>query len=103
MATFAVVKTGGKQYLVHAGDVIKIEKLTVEPGVSVELETLLVAEDGGAMEIGSPTLGKRVKAEVLRQGRAKKIDVIKFKRKVRYKRKYGHRQPFTEVKIAAIA
>lgn len=103
---FAVIKTGGKQYRVKEGDKVKIEKLDVEKGKKVDFdEVLLVADDKGEdLKVGTPIVeGAKVSAKVLEQGRAKKIDVIKYKRKVRYRRKYGHRQLFTEVLIEKIA
>ena len=97
---FAVIKTGGKQYLVHSGDVLKIEKLDVEPGKEVVFDkVLLVAnEDGTDVKIGTPYLdGVSIAATVESQSRDKKIRVVKFKRKVRYKRVRGHRQNKTRV------
>lgn len=109
----AVIRTGGKQYKVREGDAIRIEKLDVEAGSSVDFkDVLLVADekgenpghnDGAGVKIGAPLVaGAKVTATVLAQGRAKKIDVIKYKRKIRYRRKYGHRQPYTQVKIEKI-
>ncbi len=102
MAKIAVIKTGGKQYKVAEGDVLKIEKLEKNAGEKVQFETLLIADDK-AIEIGAPTLGEKVEAEVVKEGRAKKVSVVKFKNKVRYRRNVGHRQPFSEVKIISIA
>lgn len=98
----AVISTGGKQYLVSEGDVIKIEKLEAEAGKSVSFETLLTAE-GDKLNLGTPSLGEKVTAEVVRQGRHAKIEVVKYKAKSRYTRRHGHRQHFTEVKITKIA
>jgi len=101
---FAVIKTGGKQYVVKEGDVLAVEKLDVEAGKSVKLETLAIAEeDGSKLDLGTPSLGEKVTAEVIEQGRAKKVDVVKYKPKVRYRRRVGHRQPFTKIKISKIA
>ncbi|MBU2575526.1 50S ribosomal protein L21 [Patescibacteria group bacterium] len=102
---FAVIKTGGKQYKVKKGDKLKVEKLDAEKDKSIDFdEVLLVADEKGEdVKIGAPLVkGAKVSAKVLEQGRAKKIDVIKYKRKIRYKKKYGHRQLFTEVLIQAI-
>ncbi len=103
----AVIKTGGKQYLVEKGDKLRVEKLPkVEEGKSVTFkEVLLVGEKGGAKtQVGSPTVkGASVEAKVLKVGRAKKVQVRKFKAKSRYTRNYGHRQPFVEVQIEKIA
>lgn len=99
----AVIKTGGKQYIIKEGEMLKIEKLVLNEGDTAQLtEVLLTADDdGGNVEIGTPTLSNKViSAEVIEQGRGKKVTVIKYKPKVRYRRKVGHRQPFTKVKIA---
>lgn len=102
----AVIKTGGKQYKVTENDVLKVEKLDVEAGKTFTFdEVLLVAsEDGKSVNVGTPVVkGAKVTAEVLEQGKADKVRVIKFKNKVRYKRIRGHRQPYTKVKITKIA
>lgn len=101
----AVIETGGKQYLIKAGDTVKVEKLVVEPGQAVVFDkVLLLAEaDGLDVKIGAPYLdGVSVEAVVEEQGRADKIRVVKFKRKVRYKRVAGHRQNYTKVKINSL-
>ncbi|PKM91682.1 50S ribosomal protein L21 [Candidatus Falkowbacteria bacterium HGW-Falkowbacteria-1] len=104
MTKIAVIKTGGKQYKVKEGDVIKIEKLPLEDGKKVKFETLMIADtDGSSIEIGAPFLGEKVEGETVSQGRAKKILVIKYKNKTRYKRTIGHRQEFSQVKIEKIA
>lgn len=97
----AVIKTGGKQYVVQPGDVLKIEKLLDVVGSAISFETLLIA-DGDRLEIGTPFLGHRVTGEIKQQGRADKIEVVHYKPKVRYTRRRGHRQPFTEVKITQV-
>ncbi|MCW1929805.1 MAG: 50S ribosomal protein L21 [Candidatus Kerfeldbacteria bacterium] len=100
----AIIQTGGKQYIVKEGDTLRVEKLETEAGNTVQFDTLMTsAEDASSMKLGEPSLGTSVTAEVVKQGRAKKILVRKFKAKVRYMRTYGHRQPFTEVKITKIA
>lgn len=102
----AVIKTGGKQYKVKENDELRVEKLEAEVGKTVNFdEVLLVAsEDGKTVNVGMPTVkGAKVSAEVLEQGKADKVRVIKFKNKIRYKRVRGHRQPFTKVKITKIA
>ena len=105
---FAVIETGGKQYLVKTGDTLKVEKLfaeankPAEAGKEVVFEKVLLtaADDGSDVKFGKPYLsGVAVKAVVEAQGRADKIRVVKYKRKVRYKRTIGHRQSFTKVKI----
>lgn len=102
---FAVINTGGKQYLVQEGQVLKVEKLEKEDGAKIEFDALLLAkEDGSDVKIGTPTVsGAKVTASVLETGKGKKISVIKFKPKVRYRRNVGHRQPFTAIKIEKIS
>ena len=102
---FAVIETGGKQYLVKSGEALKIEKLPVAVGGTVTFDKVLMVadEDGLNVEIGKPYLtGVTVSADVTEQGRNKKILVVKYKRKVRYKRTRGHRQQFTKVKVSAV-
>ncbi len=99
---FAVIKTGGKQYKVTEKTKLKIEKLKVEEGKKVEFDQVLLVSDKDKVELGMPTLAKKVTAKVLTQGRAKKIRVEKYKPKTRYHKVYGHRQPFTEVEIEKI-
>ncbi len=102
---FAVIKTGGKQYLVKEGQSFAAEKLPGNAGDAIAFaEVLLVGEpDGSGVKVGSPLVsGARVETLLVEQGRGKKVDVIKFKSKVRYRRKYGHRQPFTKVKVEKI-
>jgi large subunit ribosomal protein L21 len=101
MAKIAIIKTGGKQYKVAEGQELKIEKLGLEKGTKIKFETLLIADEKDAT-IGAPTLGEKVEAEVLEEGKNKKILVVKFKNKTRYRRNVGHRQPFSKVKILAI-
>lgn len=107
MATkeFAVIKTGGKQYKVSVGDVLRIEKLPKEykEGEKVTFEDVLLFDNGKTTEVGTPTVkGKTVEALFQEAGRAKKILVAKYKAKSRYFVRNGHRQPFYEVKISAI-
>ncbi|MBA3046767.1 50S ribosomal protein L21 [Patescibacteria group bacterium] len=104
MATIAVIKTGGKQYKVKKGQNIKIEKLSAKNGAKVKFDTLLTASsDGKEVNIGKPSLGEKVEGKVVEQGRDKKVMVVKYKNKTRYKRTLGHRQPFTKVEITGIA
>ncbi len=101
---FAVIKTGGKQYLVKEGDILTVEKLDVEAGKPVEFDVLFMAEeDGSKIDIGTPMLKSKAKGEIVVHGRAKKISVVKYKPKIRYKKRVGHRQPFTKVKITKIS
>jgi large subunit ribosomal protein L21 len=98
---FAVIKTGGKQYLVEEGQKLNIEKLDLEEGKNVEFDALLVADKD--VKVGMPTVsGAKVSAKVLEQGRDKKVSVIKYKAKSRYRRNVGHRQPFTKIEIEKI-
>ena len=101
MSKLAIIKTGGKQYLVKENDKIKVEKLADADGSKVELETLMIA-DGDKVEIGEPTLAGKVLAKIVAQGRADKVTGIKYKRKTRYRKKFGHRQHFTEILIEKI-
>lgn len=102
---FAVITTGGKQYIVHEGEELKVEKIDVEEGKSIELDVLLVAdEEGKSVKVGTPTVsGAKVKATIVAHERAKKVAVVKYKPKVRYRRNVGHRQPFTKIKIEKIS
>lgn len=101
----AVIKTGGKQYIIKEGTTLKVEKLPGEQGGKIVFDqVLLVGEEGGEVKVGTPTVaGAKVEATILEQGRAPKVTVIKYKRKVRYKRKLGHRQSYTKIKIDKIA
>lgn len=102
---FAIIKTGGKQYLVKEGDVLTIEKLPQRVGGKIDFSQILLVGDEKAekTQIGQPTVkGVKVEAEILDQGKGPKVRIIKFKPKVRYRRKTGHRQPLTKVKILKI-
>lgn len=104
MEKIAVIKTGGKQYKVKEGDVLKVEKLSVEPGEKIKFDTLMTAKaDGTSLDLGSPSLGEKVEAELVSSGKGKKILVVKYKNKTRYKRTLGHRQEFSQVKINKIS
>lgn len=100
---FAVIKTGGKQYIAEPGKKLKIEKLPVEEGKDFSFEEVLLVEDGTEAKIGTPLVaGVHVAAKVLRHGRAKKITNLRYHSKTRHRRKKGHRQHFTEVEITAV-
>ena len=100
---YAILQSGGKQYRVKPGDVIDVEKLPVEEGSSIELADVLAVFRDGEVSFGSPLLpDASVLAEVKGQGKDKKIIVFKYKRKVRYRRKKGHRQRYTRLAITAI-
>ncbi len=99
----AVIKTGGKQYLVSPGDKIKIEKLNKKEGSEVTFSEVLLLEKQKKIEIGDPLVkGAKVTAKVLKQGKGKKVIIFKYKSKKRYHLKKGHRQPFTQVEILKI-
>lgn len=102
MSKIAVISTGGKQYKVQEGDLVKVEKLETEKGKKVKLDTLLIA-DGANLELGQPSLGEKVEAEVVETGKGKKVTVVKYKNKTRYKKTVGHRQWLTTIKILKIA
>jgi len=99
----AVIKTGGKQYLVNPGDKIKIEKIKTAEGKEVAFKNVLLLEKSQSLKIGTPLVkDAKVIAKVLSQGKDKKIIVFKYKPKTRYKKKTGHRQPYTEIEIIKI-
>ncbi len=101
---YAVVVTGGKQYKVAEGDVLYVEKLTADVDSTVELDNvLLVGKDNGETVVGKPIVeGAKVTAKVLAQGKAKKVVVFKYKPKKDYRKKQGHRQPYTKIQIEKI-
>lgn len=100
---YAVIKTGGKQYRVKKGDVLKVESLTAEAGSDVDFSEVLLIVDGEKSTVGTPLVSKAtVKAKVLSQGRHKKIKIIKFRRRKHHMKQMGHRQNYTEVEITAI-
>lgn len=102
MVNVAVVKTGGKQYIVREGDLLTVSSIA-SAEKTVELETLAVfSEDGSALEVGTPLLDKKIKAEVVAQGKGEKIRVAKFKAKVRYRKVRGFRPSLTTLKIGKI-
>ena len=99
---YAIIKTGGKQYCVEEGKVITIEKLDVEAGAEVAFDEVLLAS-GDSVKIGQPTVaGAKVTGKVLEQGKGAKIRIFKYKAKSNYRRRQGHRQPFTKVQIEKI-
>jgi large subunit ribosomal protein L21 len=100
---YAVVATGGKQYKVEEGDVLRVEKLAGEVGSEIAFDKVLIFSDGENVKIGQPDVdGVTVHAHIVAQGKSKKIIVFKYKRRKRYRRKQGHRQPFTAVRIDRI-
>lgn len=101
---YAVIETGGKQYFIKTGDTLKIEKIDGEPGKDIVFDKILMLADekGADVKIGNPYIdGASITATVEEQGRSRKLRVVKFKRKIRYKRTRGHRQHFTKVKVKA--
>ena len=98
---YAIVKTGGKQYKVEEGTVLKVEKLEAEIGTTVKLDVLMVA-DGDTVKAGDAISGATCEAEVTYAGRGKKINIFKYKAKKNVRKRQGHRQPFTEIKITKI-
>lgn len=100
---YAVIKTGGKQYKVAAGDTLRVESLTAEVGNVVSFEEVLMIANGDKISVGSPLVkGGAVKAEVLSHGRGDKIRIVKHRRRKHYHKEQGHRQNFTEVKVTEI-
>jgi len=100
---YAVIETGGKQYRVQEGDVIRVEKIKVADGETVKFDKVLLVADEGKLNVGKPYVdGAVVEALVENQGKAKKIIVFKYKAKKDYRKKQGHRQPYTQVKIEKI-
>ena len=103
MNEYAVIQTGGKQYRVHPGDVIRVEKLEVSPGDVIEITDVRMTRRDDQVKIGAPQVkGSKVVAEVQGHGRGDKITVLKYKRKTRYRKKQGHRQSYTALKITNI-
>lgn len=101
---YAVIKTGGKQYRVKEGDVIKLETLPAEVGSEVRFEEILMLANGDKVTWGTPLVSKaQVTAEVLDQGRHKKVKILKFRRRKHHMKQMGHRQNYTEVKITSIS
>ncbi|MDR3090917.1 MAG: 50S ribosomal protein L21 [Clostridiales bacterium] len=100
---YAIIETGGKQFKVSEGDVIRVEKLGAEAGSSFTFDKVLLICDGGKVQTGAPYLKASVTAEVIGDGKEKKVIVYKYKSKKGFHKKKGHRQPFTEVKISKIS
>ena len=98
---YAIIATGGKQYKVSEGDVIKVEKIDAEAGNTVTFDQVIAVSDG-TLKVGADVAGATVSATVMEQGRGKKVIVYKYKRKTGYHKKNGHRQAYTQVKIDKI-
>lgn len=100
---YAIVQTGGKQYRVEEGRTLRVEKLPVEKGGQVLFEQVLLVSSGGEVRVGTPFVnGCLVRGKAVSQGRSRKVIVFKYKAKKNYRRKQGHRQPFTEVLVEKI-
>ncbi len=100
---YAVIKTGGKQYRVEEGATIRVEKLPGDRGTTLELGDVLLVADGDNVKVGAPTVaGAKVTAEIVAQGLGDKLLIFKFRRRKAYRKKTGHRQPFTALKITGI-
>ncbi len=101
---YAVVKSGGKQYKVQEGETLRVEKLPGEVGAEITFDDVLLFSNGENVQVGTPRLDNvTVKGTVVEQGQARKIIVFKYKRRKRYRRKQGHRQQYTAVKVDSIA
>jgi large subunit ribosomal protein L21 len=101
---YAVVKTGGKQYRVSAGEKLRIEQIAAEVGQEIVLDQVLLVADGEALKMGAPLVsGATVKAKVLGHGRGDKVHIFKMRRRKHYRKSQGHRQNYTEIEILGIA
>ncbi len=101
---YAVFATGGKQYRVKEGDTVRVEKVVAEEGASVDFDQVLMVGEGDEVKVGSPYVdGGRVSATVTSQGRGRKVQIIKFRRRKHHMKRQGHRQAFTELKITGIS
>jgi large subunit ribosomal protein L21 len=103
-AMYAVIRTGGKQYRVAAGDKLKVEKLLADVGSEVLLDQVLMVGEGAAVKVGAPLVpGAAVKATVVGHGKADKVTIFKLRRRKHYKKSQGHRQNYTEIQITGIS
>ena len=101
---YAVIKTGGKQYRVSEGDTLRVEKLDGGAGETIEVDQVLAVGEGADLKIGTPFVkGGKVTATVKEQGRAKKVEIIKFRRRKHHMKRMGHRQSYTELEITGIS
>ena len=101
---YAVISTGGKQYKLAQGDICRIEKLDAEEGASVEIDKVLMIADGDNINIGAPFVdGGKVTATVKAHGRAKKVEIMKFRRRKHHQKRTGHRQYYTEIEVTGIS
>jgi large subunit ribosomal protein L21 len=101
---YAVIATGGKQYRVEKGSVLRVELLTAEPGATVNFDQVLLVGTGPDVKVGAPLVsGASVAATIERHGKGDKVSIVKFRRRKHYLRMKGHRQPFTEIKVTDIS
>ncbi|MCB1751783.1 MAG: 50S ribosomal protein L21 [Gammaproteobacteria bacterium] len=101
---YAVIQTGGKQYRVSEGDILRVEKLGAEAGAEMELDKVLMIADGDNVKVGAPYVeGGKVSATVRSHGRGKKVKIVKFRRRKQYLKRQGHRQSYTELQITGIS
>ncbi|MDM7861654.1 50S ribosomal protein L21 [Alteromonas sp. ASW11-36] len=101
---YAVFQSGGKQHRVAEGQTVRLEKIEVAPGETVEFEDILMVSNGDDVKIGTPSVaGAKVTAEVVTHGRGEKVKIVKFRRRKHSRKQMGHRQWFTEVKITGIS
>ena len=104
LSTYAIVRTGGKQYRVEPGDTIRVESLPVEEGETIELDDVLMLSTEDGVSLGTPRVsGAKVTAEVVANGKGKKLVIFKYKAKTRYRRRNGHRQLYTDLKVTGIS
>ncbi len=104
MDTYVIVQTGGKQYRVHTGDEFRVETLPGDEGDLVELDDVRMVSEDGEVKLGSPSIeGAKVTAEIIGNGKAKKVIIFKYKAKTRYRRKNGHRQHYTDLRVTDIS
>ncbi len=99
---YAIVKTGGKQYKVAEGDLVKVEKIEGEPGSSVALTPVLLVDGANVKSTSEDLANVSVSAEIVEHAKGKKIDILKYKNKTGYKKRQGHRQPLTVIKVTGI-
>jgi large subunit ribosomal protein L21 len=101
---YAVIQSGGKQHRVKEGQVVRLEKINAEKGATIDFDKILMVGEGADLALGAPYLeGAKVSGEVVEQGRGKKVNIVKFKRRKHHRKQMGHRQWFTEVKITAVS
>ena len=100
---YAVIATGGKQYRVEEGDVLRVEKLDAEEGATVALDKVLMVGAGDDVEIGTPYVKGKVSAKIKAHGRGDKVEIVKFRRRKHHRKQMGHRQSYTELEIKKIS